>query len=291
MKHFNILIRQTAVLPLKAAPVLAGNSIAAHSMRQLVALASSSNAPVLLTGPIGAGKQAVARAIHAQSAFPDQPFIETSGGLIQADQLSARWEGTLYLQQLSEIPIPLQHALLDWLDSPQALSVRLFVAAEHSPDPDRVIAPLIHRISKLRIPCPALVQRKDDIPVMLQRLWAADLDHIPPIFDRVGWAALLDHDWAGNFRALTDFAGKASHLFGGRIVSVEQIRRLLTGQREKRLDCENFDLKQHLAEEEKLFLIESLLRSNGVLAAAAGIAGLKRTTFIAKMKRHGLARI
>ena len=242
-------------------------------------------------GAAFSGSTYEARAIHAQSAFPAQPFIETSGGLIQPEQLSARWEGTLYLQQLSEMAVPLQHALLDWLDSPQALSVRLFVAAEHSPDPDRVIAPLIHRISKLRIPCPALVQRKDDIPVMLQRLWAADLDHIPPIFDREGWAALLDHDWAGNFRALTDFAGKASHLFGGRAVSVEQILRLLTGHRERRLDCGNFDLKQHLAQEEKLYLIEAILRSNGVVAAAASLAGLKRTTFIAKMKRYGLARI
>ncbi|MEQ1538929.1 MAG: helix-turn-helix domain-containing protein, partial [Sphingorhabdus sp.] len=92
-------------------------------------------------------------------------------------------------------------------------------------------------------------------------------------------------------RALRDFASKAIRLFGGRNVSAEQVRRLLGGHSEQQLRQSGFDLKQHLAQEEKLFLIEALLRSNGIVASAAELAGIQRTTFIAKMKRHGLAKI
>ncbi len=169
--------------------------------------------------------------------------------------------------------------------------MKLIASSDGGDDSDRIIAPLRIRLHRLRVPCPALSQRRGDVRFILQHLWAAERDHVPPIFDTEAFAVLQAHDWAGNYRSLRDFAGKTLRLFGGRSVSADQVRRLLGGQSERRLECKNFDLKQHLAQEEKLFLVESLLRSNGVIASAAGIAGLKRTTFIAKMKRHGLARI
>jgi DNA-binding NtrC family response regulator len=278
-------------VPGTASPLLAGSSLSVQSLRQLLALAAESADPVLITGPAGAGKRILAKVIHAHSPFANCPFVETSGGSFATDHLAARWQGSCYLQDVQSLPVPAQHRLLAWLDSSQAQTVKLIASSDGRDDGDRIIAPLRIRLHRLRVPCPALAQRREDIVAILQRLWTTERDHAPPIFDQEAWAALLNHVWPGNYRALEAFAGKTSRLFGGRNVSAEQVRRLLGGHSEKRLDCNNFDLKQHLAQEEKLFLIESLLRSNGVIASAAGIAGLKRTTFIAKMKRHGLARI
>jgi DNA-binding NtrC family response regulator len=289
--HFDRFIQSPRAVPDTASPLLAGNSLSAQSLRQLVALAASSSDPVLLTGPVGAGKRTIAKVIHAHSPRATFPFVEASASSFSTDQLAARWEGSYYLNDVQQLPVPAQHRLLTWLDTTQAQTVKLIASTDGRDDGDRIIAPLRIRLHRLRVPCPALVQRRGDVAVILQRLWAEDRDHVPPILDHDGWAVLLNDPWVGNYRALRDFAGKTIRLFGGRKVTAEQARRILGGKTEQQLNCANFDLKQHLAREEKLFLIEALLRSNGVVAAAAGLAGLQRTTFIAKMKRHGLARI
>ncbi len=288
--HDMIDAAKAATAP-RDAPVLAGNSVAANTLRQLTKLAATSETPVLLTGPQGAGKRAVALAIHSASVVADMPFVETSGERLQIENFAARWDGTLFVTGIARTPVELQYELLDWLATQHVRTAQIIVAAEHWPQPDRIVEPLRRVFERLRIPCPALAQRRDDIPVMLQRLWAVDRDHIPPIVERDGWAELCRHDWSGNFDALQLFAQKSSRLFGGRSLTVEQIRQLLGSGIALGPNCQPFSLKAHLAQEEKMFLIEALLRSNGVVAAAAGLAGLNRTTFLAKMRKHGLARV
>ena len=291
MYQFDRMIQGSRAVPETASPLIAGNSVSAQSLRQLLALAAGSADPVLITGPAGAGKHTLAKVIHAHSPFSACPFIEISGNALDTNQLDACWEGTFYLRNVQLLPVPAQHRLLQWLDSDNAKDVKLIASSDGRDDGDRIIAPLRVRLHRLRVPCPALIQRRGDVAVILQRLWAAESDHVPPILDREAMAVVLNDAWAGNYGALREFAGKTLRLFGGREVTADQVRRLLGGQSERQLESKSFDLKQHLAQEEKLFLIEALLRSNGVVAAAAGLAGLQRTTFIAKMKRHGLARI
>ena len=291
MYQFDRMIQGSRAVPETASPLIAGNSVSAQSLRQLLALAAGSADPVLITGPAGAGKHTLAKVIHAQSPRAACPFIETSGSSFDVDHLTARWEGAFYLRNVQLLSVPAQHRLLRWLDSDDATDVKLIASSDGRDDGDRIIAPLRVRLHRLRVPCPALIQRRGDVAVILQRLWAVESDHVPPILDGDAMAVVLNDAWAGNYRALRDFAGKTLRLFGGRDVTAEQIRRLLGGQSERQLTAKSFDLKQHLAQEEKLYLIEALLRSNGVVAAAAGLAGLQRTTFIAKMKRHGLARL
>ena len=291
MYQFDRMIQGSRAVPETASPLLAGNSLSVQSLRQLVALAASSADPVLITGPDGAGKQTLAKVIHAHSPRATCSFIKASGGSFSKDHLMARWEGSYYLQAVDTLPVPMQHRLLTWLDSTEAQMVKLIASSDGLDDKDRIIAPLRLRLHRLRLPLPALIQRRGDVAAILQRLWATDRNHAPPILDQDGSAIVIEHHWAGNYRELESFAIKTLRLFGGRKIPAEQIRKILSGHSEQRLDCANFDLKQHLAQEEKRFLIEALLRSNGVVAAAASLAGLQRTTFIAKMKRHGLARI
>ncbi len=272
-------------------PILAGNSLAAHSLRQLVALVASAADPILLTGPSGAGKEALARAIHRLSPVENCPFVAEQGDRFDIAKLEARWEGTLYISAVNLLPITQQAMLLRWLGSPQARHVRLIVAARQVSDQDSVIAPLQRHLWRLRIPCPSLVARAEDVPMITESLWASDPDRLAPIMDQQGWAVLAHHRRTADWDALTRIARKMQGLYGGRIVTAAQLAIMLDGRDEARLDCSNFSLKQHLAQEERRFLVEALLSSNGVIARAADLAGLKRTTFLAKMKRHGLARI
>lgn len=291
MYQFDRMIQGSRAVPEAASPLVAGNSVSAQSLRQLLALAASSADPVLITGPAGAGKCTLAKVIHAHSPLSACPFIETTGSSFNTDQLAARWQGVYYLRNVQLLPVPAQHRLLRWLDSENAKNVKLIANSDGRDDGDRIIAPLRIRLHRLRVPCPALIQRRGDVAVILQHLWAQEYDHVPPILGSEAWAVVCNDPWVGNYRALREFAAKTLRLFGGRNVTADHVRRLLGGHSERQLESKSFDLKQHLAQEEKLFLIEALLRSNGVVAAAAGLAGLQRTTFIAKMKRHGLARI
>jgi DNA-binding NtrC family response regulator len=182
--------------------------------------------------------------------------------------------------------------MLKWIESADGLNVRIIsVASDLALAENRIITALQTRLSSLAIPFPPLAQRTEDIPVILQRLWATSPHPLPPIFDRAAWSQLLNHDWDGGVDELVAFADRASRLYGGRELERDQLRTMLGHQVARQLAQPDFNLKQHLAKEEKMFLIEALLKCNGVVQDAATLAGLNRTTFLAKMKRYGLARI
>lgn len=291
MYHFQRMIQSAASVPHIRSPLLAGTSPVAQSIQQLAALAADSMDATLLKGPAGAGKCVLAQAIHAASPLHKDCLMETSGADFDVQLLTSRWQGTLYLRQIMLLSVPLQHKLLLWLDSEQALHVRLIATSDAEDDRDRIIAPLRARLDRLRIPCPPLSYRREDIPAMLAALWDDNCDHVPPIIDHGGWALLQSFDWPEHYRSLSAFAAQAAQLYGGQAMTKEQIQHLLTGKTPPFVHQLPFDLKQHLAEEEKRYLVEALLQCNGVIAAAAARSGLKRTTFLAKMKRYGLARI
>jgi DNA-binding NtrC family response regulator len=295
VQKFDYLIRAANGARSGQAPILAGNSVVAHAVRQMVALAADSPDPLLLTGPDATPHTAVAKAIHTQSAYPDDPFIAVDCGNFSDDYFAVRWEGTLLLHNIAALDVSCQHALLRWMGSDDGQHVKTIVSTpltvEQFAISEILIEPLKKQLAAAYIPCPTLAQRKGDIPVILQRLWADDRDQVPPVIDRAVWTRLLNHDWSSGFAELCDFAQRASRTFGGRNVSAEQIGQLLGAKVGREMGRPDFNLKQHLAKEERLYLIEALLRSNDVVQQAAGMAGLKRTTFLAKMKRHGLARI
>lgn len=292
MQMFNNMIRTARMAGEANAPVLGGNSMAAHALRQMVLLAAGSFDPVQLCGVGDGGSADLARVIHEQSDDHDEPFVDASQGDLGDDHFAICWQGTLFLGDVSRLNRDVQVSLLDWMDSRDGEMVRVIsTQPEQIASVCRIIPELQSRLTMVSISYPSLAQRCDDIPIILQRLWATSCFPLPPIFNRRAWASVLKHGWSGNFGELKEFAEKMSHQYGGRSVGSEEIERAL-GSGTKRTQCRpDFNLKQHLAEEEKLFLIEALLRSRGVVQQAAMLSGLKRTTFLAKMKRYGLARL
>jgi DNA-binding NtrC family response regulator len=286
MQKFTAMIDAARTEIASPEPLLAGNSVAAHALRQMVSLAARSTSPVQLAGGQAGDHIRMARAIHDASAQCADPFVDAANSRLEEDHFAIDWQGTLFLGNVGRLDSAVQAALLDWMDSDCGLDVRVITTYQETALAD---ASLDARLAAFAIPCPALNSRREDISAMLQRLWAQSSHPLPPIFERSAWSVLMEHDWRGEFDELHDFADKASRLYGGRRVGMEQIRRLLGYPSAVGLDTPGFSLKQHLAQEEKLFLIEALLRSDGVVQAAASRAGLKRTTFLAKMKRYGLA--
>ena len=119
MYQFDGMIDGARAVPETASPLIAGNSVSAQSLRQLLALAASSADPVLITGPVGAGKHTLATVIHAHSPRSTCPFIKASGSSFDTDQLSAQWKGTYYLRPGDhQALVPMYVAQLTNLDDP-----------------------------------------------------------------------------------------------------------------------------------------------------------------------------
>lgn len=290
MQVFNAMIKTARKGNTSSEPVLVGNSVGAHALRQMVSLAAQSAEAVQITGPDGSGFPEIARAIHAQSALCDELFINADCQRMDEDHFAIRWQGTLYIGDVGRLSVLVQQALLDWMDSDDGQHVRVISARSDEDNSNCALPALQQRLGALNIPCPSLAQRTDDIPIILQRIWAESSHPLPPIFERKAWAELLGHEWTSNFDELRRFAERASRLYGGRQVEADHIRKLLGQQVSRELARAGFSLKDHMAQEEKMFLIEALLKCNGVVQEAATLSGLNRTTFLAKMKRHGLAR-
>jgi two-component system, NtrC family, nitrogen regulation response regulator GlnG len=289
MHSFDQLIHNANLGKASTEPLLAGNSVAAHALRQIVALASGSIVPVMLIGQDTVFNRSIANAVHRQSAYPDDPFIEADCKRMDRDHFSIQWEGTLYLDDITIVDVHSQLALFDWMNREESQNVRIIAASANSlrtlGAEDQLIKPLIQTFSSLVIPSPALADRTEDIPDILHQLW----QEYPKQIEAAALEKLKEHKWPAGYAELLAFAEKLLHLDGLGSLSGELVTSLLKSGTDEPVSRPHINLKQHLAEEEKLFLTGALLRSQGIVPKAAEIAGLKQTTFVAKMRKYGLA--
>jgi sigma-54 specific flagellar transcriptional regulator A len=336
---------------LAMADMIVGNSTAIREIRGLVRFAAETRASVLITGPSGTGKELVAHALHRASARAAAPFIAVNSGAIPRELIESELfghekgsftgamarrighfeaanAGTLFLDEIGEMPLDMQVRLLRVLEDQKVrrigsnddvhVDVRLIAAThqclESAIAGGRFRADLFYRLNVLPIELPALADRVEDVPMLvehfLSRGFASDN---PPVFTDEALAILMAHDWPGNVRELKNLVERAAVFFRGMEVGRDQMAMLLRPARSARpaavaapvaVDLpENvltiasaprfarpMDLREHLQNEEKRVLIEALESTGGVVSAAARLVMLQRTTFVEKMKRYQIGR-
>lgn len=241
------------------ASLIVGESPRMLELKKLVKIVAPSLAPVMLTGETGVGKDIVAQDIHRQSQRSG-PFIAINCAAIPAELLESelfgyekgaftgadrarpgRFElsngGTLFLDEVGDMPLALQSKLLRTLENycvqriggarEIKLDLRLVCAThknvEKMVEDGRFRADLYYRLAAFPIEVPALSQRSEDIPALLDAMMAAYLDRQPtaiaPSFSATAIEALKAHSWPGNVRELRNVLERAFVLFGGREVS------------------------------------------------------------------------
>jgi sigma-54 specific flagellar transcriptional regulator A len=246
--------------------MIVGKSRAVGRLRELVRRVSQSDASVMLTGPSGAGKEILARAIHAESSRASKPFVAINCGAIPSDLIESelfghergsftgaharrigRFEeangGTLFLDEIGDMRFDMQVKLLRVLEerlvtriggsSSMTVDVRI-ISATHQ-DIGQAIAEnrfrqdLYFRLGVLPIELPSLGERVEDIPLLI--------DHFQRTIGGTSTARLcpaaLDrlgqHDWPGNVRELRNFVERANVLFGGTTIGRVEVEDLLSG--------------------------------------------------------------
>lgn len=350
---------------------MVGLSSGMQQVRFLIQQVARTNANVLVLGQSGTGKEVVARNIHLLSQRSDYPFVPINCGAIPAELLESelfghekgaftgaistrkgRFElaqgGTLFLDEIGDMPLPMQVKLLRVLqeriyervggNQPIKADVRI-IAATHR-DLETMIADgsfredLFYRLNVFPIDTPALQQRCEDLPQLIQALLERQQPHTQASvkFTERAIESLKLHPWPGNVRELANLLERMVIMYPNQVVDVAELplkyrhlevetyvpqypeslqeRDLLnelfqqnndeetgcdmvtmTGQEVPALlPDDGLDLKEYLAELEVRFISQALDRYDNVVARAAEILGLRRTTLVEKMRKYNLGK-
>jgi DNA-binding NtrC family response regulator len=245
---------------------LVGTSPAMARLRSWIQRAATSDRPVLVTGPTGAGKELVVGAIHAIGAPPTQPLLDLNcgafpaalveallfgherGAFTGADRchegyFTAVGEGTLFLDEIAELPLDLQAKLLRVLETRTFRPVgssqsRRFtgrvVAATHANLAERVDRgsfreDLYYRINVLEITVPPLGERVEDIPTLVAHF--ATGQPRPLRFTAEAMDFLCAQPWPGNVRQLRNFIDRLAVFATSDDITVDEVRLLVPGRK------------------------------------------------------------
>lgn len=234
-----------------------GDSPETKSMKKLIAMVSQTDSTALVLGETGTGKDVVAQAIHRCSkkkgalvtvncaAIPSELleselFGHEKGSFTGADkQRKGRFEqssgGSLFLDEIGDMPLPLQAKLLRAIESRSIqrvggaedikIDLRLICAThrdlEKKVESGEFRADLYFRINVLPINVPSLAERRTDIPDLYNKL-LKNLNlsrEMQPIFSPEAITALSKHNWPGNVRELKNVIERACIIFPGKEVT------------------------------------------------------------------------
>ena len=305
---------------------LIGNSPALEAVLDGVKRVAPTSSTVLIQGETGTGKELIARAIHNISPRCGRPFIKLNCAAIPLDLLESelfghekgaftgaiaqklgRFEladkGTLFLDEVGDIPPSLQPKLLRILQEQEferlgssrthQVDVRL-VAATHRDLSGMVRngefrSDLYFRLNVFPVLLPPLRERREDIPALvahfveiLGRRVGRHIDHIP----EETLLALCSYDWPGNIRELQNLIERAVILSEHGVLP----NPLLTAETQR---ISVSAAPTTLLDSERTLILRTLVAAGWVIGGRDGAAarlGLKRTTLIYKMQRHGISR-
>jgi len=320
----------------RKADLIIGVSSAITELRRLIGTVAHTEVAVALYGETGTGKELAARTIHEQSERSDQPFVvvdcaalpepllenelfgHEAGAFTGADRktlglLAEADGGTVFVDEIGEMPLSLQSKLLRFLQTKEfrrvggvsqtKVDVRVITATNRNLEAEvaakRFRQDLFYRINVFPVRLPPLRERPEDVALLADhflRVAGKEMDRAVEPLKSDALAILAAHDWPGNVRQLENV-----------------VRRLLVGAEDLRIDAADCEAvlgvqapvatsrngilepfhtarAQALERFERTYL-DNLLRATGNnVAEAARRAGIDRKNLWLKLKRYGLGR-
>jgi len=299
-----------------------GESVAMRRIQRQVEVVAPTDANVLILGETGTGKELVARAVHRLSPRHRQPFITLNcaaipTGLLESElfgyergaftgalsQKIGRFElanqGTLFLDEVGDIPLDLQPKLLRALQEKSferlggtrtiPIDVRLVAATNRNLAQmmgDKLFrSDLYYRLKVFPITTPPLRDHPEDIPLLARHFTKKYAEKMGRSIDKIPvdtMRALVNWHWPGNVRELENFIERSVILTTG-----ASLRAPLAELRQDPSGPSSNDTLEHV---EREHVLRVLRECGGVVTAAATRLGLHRTTLNALMRRLGLSR-
>jgi formate hydrogenlyase transcriptional activator len=299
---------------------IVGRSAPLKRVLAQVETVAPTNATVLIQGETGTGKELIARAIHRLSDRKNRPFITLNcaaipTGLLESElfgyekgaftgalgQKIGRFEmahqGTLFLDEVGDIPLDLQPKLLRALQEKSferlggtrtiPIDVRLVAATNRDLTKmmrDRLFrSDLYYRLNVFPIMAPRLRDRPEDIPVLARHFmkYAREMHRSVAEMPPETMPALMHWTWPGNVRELENFIERSVILSPGLMLRAPLAE--LRGD-------EGRPVPGTLAEMERAFVLQAFRETDGVVTATATRLGVPRTTLNALMHKLGISR-
>lgn len=305
-------------------PIL-GESPAINKVLALVQKAAPTDANILILGENGTGKELIAREIHAQSKRADEIFVSVDLGAVPASlfeselfghkkgsftdafedrpgRVRAADKGTLFLDEVGNLPLPLQPKLLTALENRSVtpvgesrsfdFDIRLISATNLRPGDlkdSRVFRPdLLYRLNTVEIHVPPLRDRQGDVPILARAFLSQFArKYNRPVMD-IGpeaMARLEAYAWPGNVRELRHCIERAVILSEGETLGPQDFGGLVEGPggaAKQTLGGKTLD------EVEKAVVIQALEKHQGNISKAAKDLGLTRTSLYRRIEKYEL---
>jgi DNA-binding NtrC family response regulator len=316
-----------------------GRSPEMDKLYRILAKVAQSTHPVLILGESGVGKELVARSIHSNGPHADRPFVPIDCGslvptLMESELfgyvkgaftganrakeglLASAQGGTVFLDEIGELPLDLQAKLLRALQEKEvrpvgathrvAINVRILAATNRDlaamVEQGRFRKDLYYRLSVVNLRIPPLRERKQDIPLLaahfLERM-SRETGTLHTLSDDA-LRTLVEYEWPGNVRELEHSIDRACTLSSGPILHLGDLPTQL----------QNFHLQKYrpvivaapplgapgasrgpvlpLAQLEKEAILETLRKLDGDKLLAARLLGIGKTTLYRKLKEYGI---
>jgi DNA-binding NtrC family response regulator len=279
--------------------------------------------PVLIMGESGTGKELVARAIHTQGPWRTQPFMPVDCGalpptLIESELfghvkgaftgaaqsrqglLAAAGSGTVFLDEIGELPIELQSRLLRAL---QEHEVRPLGSNERTKFEARIVAAtnqdlgegikrgtfrkdLFFRLDVVTIRLPPLRDRKEDVPELARHFLASlGEDRAVPKLSDKALGVLMTYDWPGNVRELENCIQRAVSLGSGTFIQLEDLPSAMLYRLVRDSSPQDAPTLQVL---ERQAIQQAIQATAGDCVRAAKILGIGKTTIYRKLRQYGI---
>ncbi|MEF3168542.1 MAG: sigma-54 dependent transcriptional regulator [Deltaproteobacteria bacterium] len=304
----------------------------------LIPRIASSPSSVLISGESGTGKELVARAIHNSGCRRDRPFVVVNCGGIPDQLLESELfgyqkgaftgaerdkiglftkanGGTIFLDEIGELPLTLQVKLLRVvqqkaftpLGGTQEINVDVRIIAATNRDLEEEVMAgrfredLFYRLNVIHIAVPALRERPEDIPLLVQYFldkYAAESGKEVQAISSFALEALMSYPFPGNVRELENIIERSVALSSSSLILPESLSlaRFKTQAESAKAPAtsapdippEGLDLEAYLADIEKGLLLKALERSGGSKTEAAALLGLNFRSFRYRLAKYGL---
>ena len=325
------LIRENATLSRSLAATeaqtgMVGRSESMRALWEMVRTIAPTDATVLITGESGTGKELVAKAVHAASRRARGPFVAVNCAALTESLLASELfghekgaftgadkkheghflkadGGTIFLDEIGEMPLSMQVKLLRVIQEREVLSVGgnkavpvdVRIIAATNRDLAKEVAAgtfrqdLYYRLNVVTLALPPLRERADDIPLLAQHFMARFADKnnknikgfTPGAMDR-----LVRYAWPGNVRELENVIERASILLLGEHISERELpERFAASQGDALTDALTTDCPT-LEDVERAVILKTLKRFGGNKTEAAKALGITRKTLHAKLSKY-----
>ncbi len=307
-----------------------GSSPAMQAVINTAKIAAPTDATILVSGESGTGKELFAKALHNNSnrkqnrlvsvncAALNETLLESElfghekGAFTGADKrrdglFLAADKGTIFLDEIGEIPLSMQVKLLRTIqereiqrvgsDKTIHVDVRIIVATNRSLEEEvkkgHFREDLFYRLNVININVPPLRDRADDVPLLAQRFLNKFTDENNKLikgFTPMSMDALTKYSWPGNVRELENVIERAIILCMGQYISEKDLppNILKDYEPEDSIQSQLSGGSKSLDDIEKIALIETLKQTKGNKTEAAKILSITRTTLRNKLKKHNL---